>query len=184
MEEPADWSLGLPVELPHVWLWAGDDSIVAEIGELPVLHKPGSSPETEDMIDALLKMRRHDRSGDELGVRLEAQAAARFAAPTVAALNPAPAVGTPHAALESRLASPPSRRTGRRTGRALGLSSAPLEQVASAAERLVIGTLELAREVNPGVDEQPDISSTSSMGRCYECSPRRRGRVTALVTLP
>ncbi len=47
MEEPADWSLGLPVELPHVWLWAGDDSIVAEIGELPVLHKPGSSPEIE-----------------------------------------------------------------------------------------------------------------------------------------
>ncbi len=40
---------------------------------------------------------------------------------------------------------------------ALGLSSAPLEQVASAAERLVIGTLELAREANPGVDEQPDI---------------------------
>jgi hypothetical protein len=40
---------------------------------------------------------------------------------------------------------------------ALGLSSAPLEQVASAAERVVIGTLELAREVNPGVDEQPDI---------------------------
>jgi hypothetical protein len=40
---------------------------------------------------------------------------------------------------------------------ALGVSSTPLEQVASAAERLVIGTLELAREVNPGVDEQPDI---------------------------
>ncbi|MDP9401954.1 MAG: hypothetical protein M3P85_01170 [Actinomycetota bacterium] len=38
MEEPADWSLGLPVELLQVWLWTGDDSIVAEIGELPVLH--------------------------------------------------------------------------------------------------------------------------------------------------
>lgn len=158
MEEPEDWALGLPLELPHVWLWVSDESLVAAIGEKPVLQKPGSSPEIEDMIDALRKMRRHHRSADQLGVRLEAQAAARFAAPTVAALNPAPAVTTPRAALECLLALsivPPHWPEDMVA--ALGLSGAAVEQVASQAERLVTGTLQLAREVNPSVDEQPDI---------------------------
>lgn len=117
------------------------------------------------MIDALLKMRRHGRSGDELGVRLEAQAAARFAAPTVAALNSPRAVATPREALETLLALPTApQHWAEDAVLALGLSTAAVEEVVAAAERLVTGTLRLARDVNPEVDQQPDIARYLSNG--------------------
>ena len=157
-EEPEDWALGLPVEMPHAWVWCGSERLVEVLGERPVLAKPGSPPEVEDMVDAVLKMRRHARAEDELGARLEAQAAARYAAPTVAALNTPSAVSDPRSALESVLAltkAPPGWSSDFVV--ATGLSSAPVDKVVEAANRLVLGTLQLAREMNPGVDRQPEI---------------------------
>jgi phosphoribosyl-AMP cyclohydrolase len=157
-EEPEDWALGLPVELPHVWFWRGDRRLTELLGDHPVLSKPGGPPEIEDMVDAAVKMRRHARGGDELGARLEAQAAARFAAPTVCALNDPEPVTDPRSALAAVLAlpvAPPGWQDGLLV--AMGLTTAALDELVPATTRLVSGTLRLARERNPGVDRQPEI---------------------------
>jgi hypothetical protein len=157
-EEPENWALGLPVELPHVWLWRGDRRLAELLGDHPVLSKPGGPPEIEDMVDAALKMRRHARGGDELSARLEAQAAARFAAPTVCALNDPGPVTDPRSALAAVLALPvaPLGWQGDLPV-AMGLTTAALDEVVETTLRLVRGTLRLARERNPGVDRQPEI---------------------------
>jgi Nucleotidyltransferase domain len=157
-EEPEGWALGLPVELPHVWLWLGDRRLAEVLGDHPVLSKPGSPPEIEDMVDATLKMRRHARGGDELSARLEAQAAARFAAPTVGALNDPEPVTDPGSALAAVLAlpvAPPGWKADLPV--AMGLATADLGEIVEATVRLVSGTLRLARERNPSVDRQPEI---------------------------
>ncbi len=157
-EEPEEWAFGLPVELAHVWLWRGDGRLVDFLGESPVLVKPGSTPEIEDMIDAVLNMRRHVREGDERGARLEAQAAARYAAPTVAALNALRPVTDPRSALEAVLAlpvAPPGWASDLVV--AMGLASSAIEDTVDATNRLGLGVLRLAREVNPRVDRQPEI---------------------------
>lgn len=156
--EPEPWALGLPVELPHVWLWCGNKRLAAALGERPVLSKPGSPPEIEDMVDALVKLRRAVRAGDELGVRLEAQAAARNAAPTVVALNKPAPVRDPRSALAAIIAlpvAPPGWRSDFVV--AAGLASTSIDDVTAATNRLVAGTLQLARRVDPGIDRQPEI---------------------------
>jgi phosphoribosyl-AMP cyclohydrolase len=158
--EPEDWSLGLPVRLRHRWLWRGNSTLVAAIGEEPVLDKPGGGPEIEDMVDAILKMRRHSRNGDDVGTRLEAQAAARYASMTVAALSEPPPVDTPRAAVEgvsSLSVAPVGWRDDVVT--ALGLRAASTDEVVGSADRLVLGSLRLVREVNPSVDVQPDVET-------------------------
>jgi len=164
-EEPEDWALGLPVELPHTWLWLGDRRLAEVLGDHPLLSKPGKLPEIEDMVDAAVKMRRHARGGDELGARLEAQAAARFAAPTVCALNDPAPVTDPRSALAAVLALPIAP-LGWRVDLpvAMGLAAAALDEIAEATVRLVTGTLRLARERNPGVDRQPEIEHYLSDG--------------------
>lgn len=157
-EQPEDWAFGLPVELPHVWLWRGDRRLTELLGDNPVLSKPGSLPEIEDMVDAAVKTRRHARGGDELGARLEAQAAARFAAPTVCALNDPKPVTDPHSALAAVVAlpiAPPGWKIDLPV--AMGLTTAPLDEIVRATIRLASGTLRLARERNPVVDRQPEI---------------------------
>jgi predicted nucleotidyltransferase len=157
-EEPEDWALGLPVELPHVWLWRGDRRLTELLGDQPVLSKPGAPPEIEDMVDAAVKMRRHARGGDELGARLEAQAAARFATPTVCALNDPRPVADPRSALAAVLAlpvAPPGWQTCLPV--AMGLTTAAAAEVVETTTGLVSATLRLVRERNPGIDRQPEI---------------------------
>jgi phosphoribosyl-AMP cyclohydrolase len=164
-DEPEDWSLGLPVRLVYRWLWKGDADVAASIGHEPVLNKPGGPPEIEDMVDAVLKLRRYASGKDDIGVRLQAREAARFAAPTLAALNDPTPVADPRSAVEGILAlpvAPPGWRSDFLT--AFGLARAPLDQVIDAADRLVLGTLRLSREINPGVDDQPDIERYLSDG--------------------
>lgn len=164
-EEPEDWALGLPVELPHTWLWLGDRRLAEVLGDHPLLSKPGKPPEIEDMVDAALKMRRHARAGDELGTRLEAQAAARFAAPTVCALNDPVPVTDPRSALAAVLALPIAPLGWKADlPVAMGLAAAALDEIAGTTLRLVTGTLRLARERNPGVDRQPEIEHYLSDG--------------------
>lgn len=157
-DEPEGWALGLPVKLPHVWLWCRDHRLAEILGGRPVLCKPGSPPEIEDMVEAALKTRRHALAGDEIGARLEAQSAARFAAPTVCALNDPQPVADARDAMASIIAlpiAPPTWQVDLPV--AMGLRAATMEEVVGAAIRLVSGTLRLARERNPGVDRQPGI---------------------------
>lgn len=157
-EEPEDWALGLPVELPHQWLWRGDGRLVGLLGESPLLTKPAQSPEIEDMVDAVIKMRRWATEGDQLGARLEAQAAARYAAPTVAALNAPTPVSDPRSALDTILALPLAPpRWAAELPVAMGLASATIADVVEATNNLTRGVLRLAREVNPHVDPQPEV---------------------------
>ena len=157
-EEPEDWALGFPVELPHRWLWHGDPRLAELLGDYPVMSKPGSPPEIEDMVDAAVKTRRHARGGSELSARLEAQAAARFAAPTVCALNNPKPVTDPPSALAAVLGLPVAPRGWKVDFPvSMGLTTAALDEIVEATIRLVRGTLRLARERDPGVDRQPEI---------------------------
>lgn len=156
--EPEQWSLGLPVRLVHRWLWCGDPDLATALGDDPVVAKPGGSPEIEDMVDAVLKMRRHAHAADDVGVRLEAQTAARCAAPTVGALNDSAPATDPRSAIEGVVSLPVAPRGwGPDFLTAAGLAHASVDQVLEATNRLVIGTLRLVREVDPAVDDQPDI---------------------------
>ncbi len=96
--------------------------------------------------------------GSRLSARLEAQAAAHFAAPTVCALNDPEPVTDPRSALAAVLALPIAP-SGWKADLpvAMGLTTAALDEVVEATIRLVSGTLRLARERNPLVDRQPEI---------------------------
>jgi hypothetical protein len=164
-EDPEGWALGIPVELEHAWLWCADDQLRLAVGDRPVLRKPGSEPEVEDMVEALLKLRRAADSGDELGVRLAAQAAARSAAPCVAALNTPEAAYDPRSALDVLLGLalvPQCWADDVVAG--LGLASQPVERIRASTERLVLGVLRLLRETDPFADPQPEIARYISDG--------------------
>jgi hypothetical protein len=157
--EPAEWAMGIPVELEQAWLWCGDEKLRAAIGDRPVLRKPGARPEVEDMVNALLKLRHANHVDDQLGARLAAQDAARFAAPCVAALNSPESARDPRSALDVllNLAVVPGCWAAD-VVTCLGLARQSAEQVSAAAERLVPGVLRLLRETNPHADPQPDIA--------------------------
>lgn len=157
--EPASWAMGLPVELTYAWLWSADDRVKAEIGARPVVRKPGTKPEVEDMVEALLKLRRAAEVSDDIGVRLAAQDAARFAAPCVAVMNKPAPVRDPRGALDS-LGALPIAPEGWQDDlvRCLGLVPVPTRQVIEAAERMVRGTLRLLRKRAPHADPQPEIA--------------------------
>lgn len=157
--EPKSWAMGLPVELRYAWLWSADERLRAAIGECPVLRKPGVKPEVEDMVEALLKARRAHATGDEIGVRFAAQAAARSAAPCVAALNQPAPVRDPRTALDTLTTLPIApERWAVDLLACLGLAPQAAPGVIVAAERLVGGVLRLLRERDPAVDPQPDIA--------------------------
>jgi phosphoribosyl-AMP cyclohydrolase len=156
---PADWALGIPVELAYVWLWPGDGYLRNTLGDNPVVQKPGAAPEVEDMVDALLKARSAVVTGDSIGLRLAAQDAVRFAAPCVAALNMPEQARDPRSALTTILGLPVAPLGwSDDVVTCLGLSSRSDQEVAAAVERLVRGVLRLLRETDPYVDPQPDIA--------------------------
>ncbi|MEQ4208459.1 nucleotidyltransferase domain-containing protein [Actinopolymorpha sp. B9G3] len=158
--EPEDWAMGIPVELEYAWLWCGDQHLKATVGDRPVLRKPGAKPEVEDMVDALLKLRHATDAGDQLGARLAAQDAARFAAPCIAALNAPEPAHDPRSALDVllKLSLVPDHWADDLVA-CLGLSERPVEQTCAAAERLVLGVLRLLRTTNPHADPQPDVAT-------------------------
>lgn len=156
LTEPEEWAFGLPVQIVHGWIWCSDPALRTALGERPALRKPGAGPELEDMVDALLKMR---RATDAIGARLHAMEAARFAAPCVAALNSVPPVHDPRGAVDALLALPiaPERWSYDVAG-CLGLDERATAEIRESAERIVRGTLQILRTVNPYADPQPDIA--------------------------
>lgn len=154
--ESEDWAFGLPVEIVHSWVWCSDPALRETLGEWPVLRKPGSEPEIEDMVDALLKMR---RAGDVIGTRLQAMAVARYAAPCIVALSSLAPVHDPRGAVNALLTLPvaPDRWSYDIAG-CLGLVERATAEIRESAERLVPGVLQMLRAVNPYADPQPDIA--------------------------
>jgi hypothetical protein len=144
--EPAEWAMGLPaLEVCRV-LWTRDPDDVAAFPSGGILH-PAGGPELEDFISDLGKVQNAFLRGDDLGVRMAAQMAARLCPTVLAALNPGCApVTSSRAALDAILAFPIAP-TGYRDDLLLclglsALASTPQDLV-NACERLVHGTIAL-----------------------------------------
>jgi phosphoribosyl-AMP cyclohydrolase len=160
-EEPQDWAFGLPTAQPFEWLWEIGGALRDELGDRPLLVTPAGEPEVEDLVTELTKVHRAALSADALGVRFHAQRLVAFAAPTVVALNaPAPKVDTPRAALETICDGLP-RTPGDWRGdvlACLGLDPVDVAATAAAADRLVVGVLELLRATDPMIDTQDGVA--------------------------
>jgi predicted nucleotidyltransferase len=173
--EPEEWAFGLPVELIYVWLWVGDAELKARLGERSTVVKAGAPPEVEDMVDAVIKVRACADRGDELGLRLAAQAVARCAAPCVAALNDAPRVHDPRSALDVLLHLPVVPDGWYSDIPAcLGLVPLAGHEIFDAVERTGLGVLRLLRAVDPSVDTQPDVARYLRDGTFERLLSRRR----------
>lgn len=180
-EEPQEWAFGLPTTQPFEWLWEPEGALRRALGELPVLLTPAGEPEVEDMVTELTKVHRSSARADDLGVRFHAQRVVAFASPTVVALNsPAPTVDTPRAALDT-ICEGLSRTPGAWAADVLvclGLTPEDVATTAAAADRLVIGVLELLRTVDPTIDAQDgvaDLVRSGDLDRLLDASRALRG---------
>ncbi|HYD09872.1 MAG TPA: nucleotidyltransferase domain-containing protein [Acidimicrobiales bacterium] len=160
-EEPADWAFGLPTAQRFEWLSEPDEELRRALGAQPVLRTHAGEPEVEDMVTELTKVHRAEASADDIGVRFHARRAVDFAAPTVVALNaPPPCVDTPRAALDTICAGLTRTPDGWTEDLlvCLGLTPTDIRTTAAAADRLVVGVLELLRTIDPTVDRQDGVA--------------------------
>lgn len=150
-EESAEWSIGFAALEVFRLLWAENPEEAARYHR-PGLLRPAGDPELEDFFSDLGKVRNAQRTGDEIGVRLAAQAAARLCPSVLAAVNPgypAEPVTSVRAALDAALSFPIAPQGYRKDLlRCLGLSGEPSASadIAAAAERLVLGTISLLED--------------------------------------
>ncbi|MGN6033331.1 MAG: nucleotidyltransferase domain-containing protein [Thermomicrobiales bacterium] len=151
--EPAEWAMGLAaLEVLQV-LWSRDgDADAARRFTGPGIQHPAAGPELEDCFSDLGKVRNALLRNDDLGVRLAAQGVGRLAPTVLATLAPdyPSRPVTSHRAALDALLDLPVAPAGYRADliRCLGLdgaASTPAE-IASAAERLVLGTIALLEE--------------------------------------
>jgi hypothetical protein len=166
-EEPQEWAFGLPTAQPFEWLWESDGSLRRALGDHPVLVTPRGDPEVEDMVTELTKIHRASAQADDLGVRFHAQRLVSFASPTVVALNArAPKVDTPRSALDTICGGLTQVPDGWADNLLVCLGLTPVDVAATveAAERLVIGVLELLRRIDPTVDSQLGVADLVSSG--------------------
>jgi len=149
--EPVEWAMGLAaLEVLQV-LWARDADDARRLTG-PGIQHPAAGPELEDCFSDLGKVRNALLRGDELGVRLAAQGVGRLVPTVLATINPghpAAPVTSPRAALDAVLAflvTPAGYRAD--LLRCLGLDGdpSPIHEVATAAERLVLGMIALLEE--------------------------------------
>ncbi|WP_066898101.1 nucleotidyltransferase domain-containing protein [Mycolicibacterium houstonense] len=150
-EEPAEWSFGFAVLEVFRLLWAEDPQEAERYGGTG-LHRPAGDPELEDFFSDLGKLRNARRAGDELGVRLAARAAAQLCPSVLAVVNPghpADPITSARAALDAAVSFPVAPQGYREDFlRCLGLSgdTSHSDDIAAAAERLVLGTVSLLED--------------------------------------
>ncbi|WP_165606021.1 GNAT family N-acetyltransferase [Mycolicibacterium mucogenicum] len=149
--EPVDWAMGFAADEVFRLIWAAVDEDAERLRGSGVRH-PAAQPELEDFFSDLGKVRNSWVAGDELGVRLAAQAAARLSPSVLAVVNPgypAEPVVSARAAIDAALAFPVAPQGYREDLLlCLGLSGGPstVADVTAAAERLVMGTVSLLRD--------------------------------------
>lgn len=147
-EDPAEWSFGFAALEVFRLLWVDDPEEAARYSG-PGLPRPAGEPELEDFFSDLGKLRNARRSGDELGVRLAARAAALLCPSVLATVNPghpADPITSARAALDAALSFPVAPQGYREDFlRCLGLSgeASDTDDIAAAAECLVLGTVSL-----------------------------------------
>ena len=156
--EPAVWSLGFPAEHTAAYLWATDDAR-ARLGDPPSLLQPPATPEIEDLVEALVQVRRAAAAADGLGARWHALTAAGLVPRALLPLNPPRVVRDRREAIEAALTLEivPEEYAGD-LATALGLTTAGDGDVAEAALRLGWRVLVFLRERDPNVDPQPGVA--------------------------
>lgn len=155
---PASWSLGLPAEHAAGYLWA-TAAARARLGDPPVVRQPAAQPEVEDLVEALVKVRRSASAGDHLGARWHARAAAELVPRALLPLNAVRPVRDRREALDAALGlrvAPAGHADD--LAAALGLTTAGDAEVARAALRLGRGVLALLREHAADADGQPGVA--------------------------
>jgi hypothetical protein len=141
---PVDWSLGLAVGMPAVWVWSTDAALAA-LGDPPDFSRPPREPELEDFVEWCAKAL---RAGEPLTLRVAARGLGEEAPSLLRELNGATRVQNRFEAV----------RVARDFGVApegwsedllvlLGLSPAGDERVRLAVERVGKGVLALLRSV-------------------------------------
>ncbi len=113
LDQPADWSFGLPVASPARLLWATDDWRTRL--DRPVVHQPPRAPELEELIAGLGKVAGARAAGDEIGARLAASELARSCPSVLRLANPPVTVVGRRAALDVALGLPVAPPGYRRT---------------------------------------------------------------------
>jgi phosphoribosyl-AMP cyclohydrolase len=156
-KKPARWSFGFPAINTAVYLSA-DDATRARLGDDPSMRHPAAEPELEDFFEFVLKAKRSAFDGDELGLRLFAQAAADLAPTLLIPLNEERIVRDRRDALDAALTVAVAPRSYRADlVVCLGLSSAPGAEVRAAVGRLGGDLLAFIREHTREVDPQPEL---------------------------
>jgi nucleotidyltransferase-like protein len=156
--EPEAWALGFPVHDVTSYVWATDD-VRATFGDPPDYVHPPPSPELEDFVEFLGKVRRCASLGDRVGVRAFAREAAALAPGLLRALNPEVVVRNRREAVEAARGLPVAPDHYREDFEvAFGISAADDAAVERSALRLGRDLLAFLRERRPDADPQPDIA--------------------------
>jgi Phosphoribosyl-AMP cyclohydrolase len=144
LDQPAEWSFGLPVVAPVRLLWASEEWR-SSIELTEIRQRPGQ-PALEELVASLGKVSAACAADDEFGARFAAAELARRCPSVVRLANPAVTVASRRAALTAALdlpVAPAGYRADMVT--CLGLRTESLPRLHAAAGRLVAGAVELAR---------------------------------------
>jgi hypothetical protein len=157
-DEPEQWALGFPVHDVTRYVRATDAGRAA-LGEPPDYVHPPASPELEDYVEFLGKVRRCARRGDAVGVRAYGREAAALAPGLLRAVNPEMIVRDRREAIEAARALRVAPEHYRQDFEiCLGLVAATDEVVERSALRLGRELLAFLRERAPEADPQPDLA--------------------------
>jgi Nucleotidyltransferase domain len=155
---PARWSFGFPAVNAAAYLCT-DEKTRAQLGDDPSLRHPVAGPELEDFLDFVLKAKRAAHTGDELGTRWFAQAAAALVPALLIPINDERIVRDRREALDAALnlaVAPANYATDLAV--CLGLTSSSGREVWAAVARLGSELLTFLRERAPDVDDQPELA--------------------------
>jgi predicted nucleotidyltransferase len=144
---PERWALGFRAAETTSLRWAVSDGWRARL-DRPFLPHPAGPPEVEDFVAELGKLANARIRGDDLGVRLAARAVAGYAPGLLRPLNPEVVVGSRDEAVRAALAfpvAPPRYRDDMLT--ALGFTTATADEVAAAAQRLVVDVIAMCATI-------------------------------------
>lgn len=160
--ESEEWAFFLPARQTAQLLWATPEAAAVLEGRITL--ELVSSPQLQDLLESAAKVRNALARNDALGVRQSAQDAALRVPALLALLTPIALVETRREALQAALDLPtplPHYRDDLLACLGLHERSLPAAELAAAALRLTVGTLELLRThsdalinlVEPGLPE-------------------------------
>lgn len=142
MLEPAEWSLGLPVFDPQIYIWATEKAKEI-LGSDPSAVLPPKEPELEDFIEFANKVRRAGRTNDSVLLRWSARMLAETSAGLLLSLNKVSPVRTAVEAIRTVLNFSNAPEQYRQNFEiCYGLKPSTDEIIAAAAHQLAGGMIE------------------------------------------